>query len=61
MTLAFIALKPSRRFIARITNFKVFVFFKVFLFLLFGMFHTVVVLMEKKLSHEFCFAYKAFK
>ena len=41
MTMALIALNPSRRFIARI-EFKVFVFLKLFLVLSFGMFYTVV-------------------
>ena len=56
MTLAFIALKPSRRFIARIT-FQSVRILQVFLVLSFGMFNTIVaVLREKKLSYAFCFA-----
>ena len=47
MTFLFIALKPSRPFIARIT-FKVFLFLKLFIVLPFGIFNTVVVFREKK-------------
>ena len=61
MTLAFIAEKPSRWFIAQITFISVRILRGIFLVLSFGMFSTVVVLMEKKLSYRFCFAETPFK
>ena len=49
MTFAFIALKPSRQFIARITFQSVRI--QSFRVLPFGMFNTVVVFRENKLSY----------
>ena len=54
MTSAFIALKPSRPFIARITFQSVRIL--QIICCPFGMFNTVVVFREKKLSYGLCVA-----
>ena len=60
MTFLFIALKPSGRFIARIT-FQSVCILKIISVLPFGMFNTVVVARENKLTYGLCLAWKVLK
>ena len=60
MTFVFIALKLSRRFIARIT-FKIVRILKIISCLTFWMFNTVVMFRENKLNNGLCLVWKVLK